>query len=131
MAKYTPDRKVGIVTFNGDVSVIGDGTTDVATITGDRLNNFQTCFEMGENLQSKMQNTISETAAKLTEKLMAIEETGSTALGPALITALGLASKGKPGSKVIICTDGISNVGIGSLDTKDEAERLLAAGFYT
>jgi hypothetical protein len=54
------------------------------------------------------------------EKLLAIEETGPTALGPALIASLGLASKGKAGSKVIVCTDGLSNVGIGSFDTVSE-----------
>jgi hypothetical protein len=40
MAKICPDRKVGIVTFNGEVTILGDGTTDVTSITGDRLNNF-------------------------------------------------------------------------------------------
>lgn len=131
MQKYAPDRKVGIVTFNNEVTIIGDGTTDTQSITGDRLSNFQTCYDIGENLQSKMTKTISETSQALTDKLMKIEETGPTALGPALIASIGLASGGKPGSKVIICTDGLSNVGIGSLDTKNEAELLLADGFYT
>lgn len=78
-----------------------------------------------------MTKTVSETAQALTDRLMKIEETGPTALGPALIASIGLASAGKPGSKVIICTDGLSNVGIGSLDTTNEEELLLADGFYT
>ena len=40
MAVSTPERKVGIVTFNGDVTIYGDGTTDPYILTGDRLNNF-------------------------------------------------------------------------------------------
>jgi len=35
-----------------------------------------------------------------------------TALGPALVSSIELASKGAVGSKVIICTDGEANVGL-------------------
>lgn len=38
---------------------------------------------------------------------------GATALGPALLSAVELASQGGVGSKVILCTDGEANVGIG------------------
>jgi len=30
---------------------------------------------------------------------------------------MGMAAKGKPGSTVIICTDGLANIGLGSLDS--------------
>ena len=33
--------------------------------------------------------------------------------------AIELASQGKAGSKVILCTDGIANVGIGRLDIEE------------
>ena len=39
---------------------------------------------------------------------------GRTALGPAVLASIAMASKGAPGSQVIVCTDGMSNVGIGS-----------------
>jgi hypothetical protein len=45
-----------------------------------------------------------------------LSESGTTALGPALLTSVVIAST-KPGSKVIVCTDGLANVGVGSLDT--------------
>lgn len=38
---------------------------------------------------------------------------GSTALGPGLLSSIELASKGDVGSKVILCTDGEANVGLG------------------
>ena len=47
---------------------------------------------------------------------MAIEETGPTALGPAVLTSIAMAAEGKPGSTVVICTDGIANVGLGAFD---------------
>ena len=48
-----------------------------------------------------------------------LEEGGSTALGPALLVSVAMASQ-VPGSKVIICTDGLANVGLGSLDVNSE-----------
>jgi len=51
----------------------------------------------------------------LAGKLFALEETGSTALGPALVVATGIAGE-VPGSEIVICTDGLSNVGLGKLD---------------
>lgn len=37
---------------------------------------------------------------------------GSTALGPALVASIQLASTGPKGSKIILCTDGEANVGL-------------------
>ena len=52
-----------------------------------------------------------------------MEEGGATALGPALFYSILLASR-KAGSQVILCTDGLANKGIGSLENenKDEAK---------
>lgn len=41
---------------------------------------------------------------------------GTTALGPAVLTSLAMASKGAPGSQVIVLTDGMANVGLGSFN---------------
>ena len=41
MANGAAERKLGVVTFNHEVQVIGDGTQDPITITGDHLNNFE------------------------------------------------------------------------------------------
>ena len=60
--------------------------------------------------------TVKETAKSLQDKVLAIEETGSTALGPAVLSAVALAAEGKPGSTVVICTDGLSNTGLGAYD---------------
>jgi len=38
---------------------------------------------------------------------------GKTAVGPALLVSLELAGR-IPGSKVIMCTDGLANIGLGS-----------------
>ncbi len=60
-----------------------------------------------------------------------MEETGPTALGPALLASVTMAAKGKPGSKVILCTDGLANIGLGQLDDlKTDEEFKKVEEFY-
>jgi len=59
-----------------------------------------------------------------------LEEGGPTALGPALLVATTMAAKVR-GSKVILCTDGMANIGMGKLDNYHaETEAEDAAQFY-
>jgi hypothetical protein len=51
---------------------------------------------------------------------MSLEETGPTALGPALLSSVALAAEGGIGSTVVLCTDGLANVGLGSFDVENE-----------
>ena len=116
MALSVPSRKIGLVTFNHEITIYGDGTSDPLILAGNKLNNFETCFEAGISCSSKLSKEIVDTKEDLISKLLGLSETGPTALGPALISSIGLASHGVAGSRVIICTDGLANVGIGRLD---------------
>lgn len=64
---------------------------------------------------------------------MSMEETGPTALGPAVATSIAMAAaSGVQGSQVVICTDGLANVGLGSFDeavTDDDFAQIEK--FYT
>lgn len=51
----------------------------------------------------------------MSDTVKRLNEGGATAMGPALIVAIGLAAQHN-GSEVIVCTDGTSNVGLGSLE---------------
>jgi len=62
-----------------------------------------------------MNNTVKNAYPSLIQFLGNVQTGGSTALGPGLIAAYSLASSGKPGSKIIICTDGLANKGIGTV----------------
>lgn len=46
---------------------------------------------------------------------ISLEEGGQTALGPALLYSVQLAAR-KPGGQVLLCTDGLANLGLGRLD---------------
>ena len=59
----------------------------------------------------------------LINNLNKTEAKGQTALGPALISAIELASKGSPGSTVTLCTDGLANIGLGILDPFTEEKK--------
>lgn len=71
-----------------------------------------------------MTKTINESQKPLTDKLMSLEETGPTALGPALATGVAMAAQGATGSQVVLCTDGLANIGIGSFDEVTDEEEL-------
>ena len=111
------ERKVGIVTFNNEVSVIGDGTKAPQTITGDKLTNMEYLKNNGKaQFAERLQSKVAQTKKVLIDKLEAIEETGPTALGPAIVTSVCMAAEGAQGSKVVICTDGLANIGLGAFD---------------
>ncbi len=51
-------------------------------------------------------------------RVKALQTNGSTALGPSLSLCVGMASN-YPSSEIILCTDGLSNVGVGSLEASN------------
>ena len=127
MALGSENRKVGVVTFNNEVTILGDGTKNPQTITGDRLNDFDYLLKNGCDQSSiLLTKPIKETKLQLQKKVLGIEETGPTALGPAVLTSVALVSEGKPGSTVVICTDGLSNVGLGAFDEAKTQKQLDA-----
>jgi len=110
LSKIYPNMKIGIVLFNNEVTIIGDGFNDPLIIAGDKLNNYESLVEIAQTSEDKLfSNPICKSKELIIKKLCNIEETGGTALGPALLVSAYLSSKGKKGSKVIICTDGIAN----------------------
>jgi hypothetical protein len=66
----------------------------------------------------------------LEERLFQLEETGPTALGPAVVAALGMC-EGKRGARIVVCTDGVANIGLGSLDElRTDQDKANANEFY-
>ena len=115
MKENHPDRKVGLVTFTDYIEIIGDGTQASNTIRGKELDDYNFLLKNAttgaSNLLSK---EIGKTHDDLARRVQALRATNSTALGPGMISAIGLASLGALGSQVIVCTDGEANMGIGS-----------------
>ena len=62
---------------------------------------------------------------------MGMEESGTTALGPGILTSIAMASEGALGSQVVICTDGLANVGLANFDdAKTDEEKAKVDEFY-
>jgi len=74
----------------------------------------------------KVEQPISAVFDALADEVVYMRENGCTALGPALLSAITIASR-KRGSHVVLCTDGLANQGIGSLESlrigKDDTEK--------
>jgi len=85
---------------------VGDGTRDEPlVIRGDKLNNAEDLVREAERELNNELKPVSQTKTNLTERVYDLEEGGQTALGPAVMFALNIASK-RQGSKIVICTDG-------------------------
>lgn len=119
MHKEHPNRRVALIAFNNEVTVIGDGKETPVTVAGNKLTDKEELVKIGQDL--KMPIAVKESRKQLGEQVFSLEEGGATALGPALLIATTMAAQ-HPGSKVIICTDGMANVGLGRLDLETEEE---------
>jgi len=86
LQKEYPNANVGLVCFNGDVAIIGDGTKEPVIVTGDKLNDYNTLLNIGR--EYKMETPISISKDALTDKLLKLLETGPTALGPAMTVSV-------------------------------------------
>ncbi|KAH3757449.1 circularly permutated Ras protein 1 [Pelomyxa schiedti] len=124
LASANKNCRVGLVTFSDDVSIFGDGTNTCVTVAGDKLNDWDQLLNIGK--ENAVEKPISETHKFLAEAVRGLNEQGKTALGPALLVSTGIASQ-YPGSRVVICTDGLANVGVGNI----EEGGLQGGSFYS
>jgi len=110
------------------VKFIGDGLQEEKVLSGDKLKDQEQVTACAKEIT--MPDSVKKSRETLGNKLFDLEEKGQTALGPALLLSVVMACR-QSASKVIICTDGMANVGLGSLDTKTEEQAEASAKFYT
>eukprot|EP00727_Mastigamoeba_balamuthi_P003938 m51a1_g13541 putative type a von willebrand factor domain-containing protein (466) ;mRNA; f:261-2200 len=128
LARDHPTRTVGLVAFNSEVTVLGDGTQESRTIAGDKLGDYEAL--LAEGSAYALASDVRSSRDALVSRLFALEEGGQTALGPALVVSVAMASRAR-GSSVVVCTDGLSNVGLGGIDSlDDDAARARVEKFY-
>lgn len=63
-----------------------------------------------------MKKQVHECEHKIHETLYNVQTLNTTAMGPATLASVMLASQHKLGSNVVICTDGEANMGLGSFN---------------
>ncbi|XP_067849909.1 circularly permutated Ras protein 1 [Heptranchias perlo] len=128
MTQTCPQKRVALVTFNDEVTIYGDGI-GVPT----RLSDFQLLdsdYLKTRGKEYPVPRSIAESFQALSYRVHEMRERGATALGPAALVSVSIASE-RPGSKVIICTDGRANTGLGYLESVEEDVYECSRQFYT
>nr|XP_015832858.2 circularly permutated Ras protein 1 [Nothobranchius furzeri] len=113
MLQHTPHRRVALVTFNDEVVIYGDGTRTPLTLRDWALLDYDHIWQQATAY--RIPHCIAETHHHLIQRVKELMEHGATALGSAALAAVAMASR-YPGSKVVLCTDGRANIGLGDLE---------------
>jgi len=123
LRRSQPDIPIVIVAFHSDVTVITEQRS--LQIGGREINSgtLSTLMEKGTKFASTLSKEKCDTSVLL-KKVWELRTIGTTALGPALAVGIGLCSRG---GRVVVCTDGLANQGIGSISSKGAAN----VPFYT
>jgi len=131
MKVRVPNAKPVLVIFGSGVGVYGDGCTQSRVTYNNQnyLEDVSKMFTLGKEYKGA-QLPASQCANQLVKIVDNMSEEGMTALGPAVVFALGLCS-GHPGSRVMVCTDGQANIGVGRVDVgKSELAQAQVADTY-
>ena len=115
LLQNSPDVKVGIVSFGNEIEVKGDCLSNTMLIKEKDMNNEEKIKSLGEENTNLIKSPIKQSSSKILQSLYSTEEKGSTALGPAILLSLSLMKNAKMGSRIFLCTDGESNLGIGNI----------------
>uniref|UniRef100_UPI00398F5C58 circularly permutated Ras protein 1-like n=1 Tax=Pristiophorus japonicus TaxID=55135 RepID=UPI00398F5C58 len=128
MTQTCPQKRVALVTFNDEVTIYGDGTRVPSRLSDYQLLDSDYLKARGQEYPAP--RCIAESLQALSYRVHEMRERGATALGPAALVSVSIASK-RPGSKVIICTDGRANTGLGYLESVKENVCEGSTQFYT
>ncbi|XP_067432860.1 circularly permutated Ras protein 1-like isoform X3 [Thunnus thynnus] len=124
-----PDIRVGLITFSCQVTMHGYDNFTSHFLSGAELTDSDYLKAAAASFPSPP--PLSQTKDFLQRQVLGLTESGTTALGPAALLAIAMASR-QPGSKVIICTDGKANTDLGNLEVEDNDARTLLSStiFY-
>jgi len=130
MKEKMPNAFPTIVTFGSAVNVFGDGKGRTSFSNQSDMSNFEKMFNNGKDFVKKNKiETTTKSVARLQDHISSISADGMTALGPAVAVSLGMISE-FPGSKIMVCTDGQANIGLGSVGGKKDSEKEATRVMY-
>nr|XP_020493212.1 circularly permutated Ras protein 1-like [Labrus bergylta] len=129
LSEQQPELRVGLITFNYRVTLHGHENFPSHFLSGAELADSDYLKEAAASFP--IPPPLLQTKDCLQRQVQGLSESGTTALGPAALLAIAMASR-QPGSKVIICTDGKANTDLGDLEVEDNDARTLLSStiFY-
>ncbi|KAM6964183.1 circularly permutated Ras protein 1-like isoform 2-T2 [Tautogolabrus adspersus] len=129
LSEQKPELRVGLITFNYQVTLHGYENFTSHFLRGAELADINYLKEAAASFP--IPPPLSQTKDCLQRQVQGLSESGTTALGPAALLTIAMASR-QPGSKVIICTDGKANTDLGNLEVEDNDARTLLSStiFY-
>lgn len=128
MKSQTPNARPTLVTFTDSVDCFGNGSQPTFRVTSDSaLNSIDAMVQHGTSHQNYANTPARDCCDNLIDLVDGLRSLGSTALGPAVALAIGMAADA-PGSKVMVCTDGEANVGLGTVNSNNAREQYKQMG---
>ncbi|XP_017294693.1 circularly permutated Ras protein 1 isoform X2 [Kryptolebias marmoratus] len=127
MLQQAPHRRVALVTFNDEVVIYGDGTGSPLSLREWALLDYDHIWQQAASYG--VPHCVAETYGQLVQRVKDLREHGATALGPAALASVAMASR-YPGSKVILCTDGRANIGLGDLEQSPPLSSLSQTPYF-
>jgi actin beta/gamma 1 len=118
LQQQQPECVVVLVTFGAQVCVFTD-SGNKSLISQRAHDNEMDLIAKGVALGSECSEQVMDVVGRLETTVRSLKPCGNTALGPALAVSVGLAS-GRPGSKVVLCTDGMANNGVGAIKNRNQ-----------
>ncbi|XP_029310768.1 LOW QUALITY PROTEIN: circularly permutated Ras protein 1-like [Cottoperca gobio] len=124
----SPRKRVALVTFSDEVVIYGDGASTPLTLRDWALVDYDHIWQQG--VAYSIPHCIAETYEQLVQRVRDLREDGATCLGAAALASVAMASR-YAGSKVILCTDGRANIGLGEMEhTPSLSSSPLTPYFY-
>ncbi|XP_028423636.1 circularly permutated Ras protein 1-like isoform X2 [Perca flavescens] len=128
LSEQQPDKRVVLITFNSQVTMHGNEHFTSHSLSGSELTDSDFLKKAAASFPTPP--PLSQTKDYLQRQVRGLSEGGTTALGPAALLTISIASR-QPGSKVIICTDGKANTDLGNLEEEDiDARTLLSSTIF-
>ncbi len=122
IVKTTPDTYFYLVPFETSVYIVDPISGEFYKISEDLEDETRIGEQVLKILERIKPERISEVAENLKTYVFNLREMGSTALGPAVVTGFTILKKHE-GGRLLLLTDGMANVGIGSLDAYPSQEK--------
>ncbi|EAS06920.4 Sec23/Sec24 trunk domain protein (macronuclear) [Tetrahymena thermophila SB210] len=114
------NKEIQLIVFSDEVQIYTNIQDKPHNVSSSSLNNWDQLIASVQGIQEQMVGVPAEQVNDLLTIYRKSNKMGSTALGPAILSAVEIA-KSNRGSQIILCTDGMANQGLGSISQQQQS----------